>query len=147
MQDGWIIAKAVPKITGQFNSLKDLGWYAGAYLITSSTTQLLWGRIYTFYSTKTVFSAAIAIFEAESLLYGVAPNSNAFITGRASAGVGSAGIFSGTTIIIVHVVPLHKRQLYMGTMESSFGTFSIVGPLLEGAFTDNATWRWCFYIK
>nr|QKG86294.1 MFS general substrate transporter [Aspergillus sp. FM242] len=111
IKDRTIIATAVPRIANQFHALNDIGWYAGAYLITSAATQLLWGRIYTFYNTKLVFIIAVVIFEVGSALCGGAPNSNAFIVGRAIAGSGSAGIFSGATVIITQIIPLAKRPI------------------------------------
>ncbi|KAJ0350789.1 hypothetical protein KNSL1_003701 [Colletotrichum chrysophilum] len=107
--DRTIITTAIPRITDGFHSLNDVSWYASAYLITSCATQLLWGRIFTFYSTKAIYLIAIFLFELGSLLCGVAPNSVAFIIGRAIAGAGSAGIYSGSTILITSITPLHSR--------------------------------------
>jgi len=106
---------------------------------------LLFGKIYTFYSTKTVYLAAILIFEIGSLICGAAPNSTAFIVGRAVAGAGSAGVFSGAIVIIVHTSPLEKRPLFQGLFGAVFGLAAVIGPLLGGALTDRSSWRWCMF--
>ena len=88
--------QAIPSITDDFHSLPDVGWYGSVYLLTCCAFQLLFGKFYTFYSVKIVLIANVLIFEAASALCGAAPNSAAFIVGRAIAGVGAAGIFAGT---------------------------------------------------
>ncbi|KAI1625399.1 DNA repair protein RAD50 [Exophiala viscosa] len=145
--DRTIIATAIPIITNHFNSLDDVGWYASAYLLTMSAFQLLFGRIYTFYSPKWVYISCIGLFEIGSLVCGAAPNSVALIIGRALAGMGSAGIMSGAIVIIVYLVPLEKRPAYTGIFGSVFAVASVAGPLLGGVFTDKVSWRWCFYIN
>jgi EmrB/QacA subfamily drug resistance transporter len=145
--DRLIIVTAIPVITDHFNSLNDVGWYASAYLLPMAGFQLFTGRIYTFYNPKWVYMCCISIFELGSLLCGVAPNSVTLIVGRAVAGLGSCGMMSGAIVLIVHTVPLHKRPAYMGIMGMIFGVASVVGPLLGGVFTDDVSWRWCFYIN
>ncbi|KAH8812481.1 major facilitator superfamily domain-containing protein [Xylogone sp. PMI_703] len=145
--DRTILATAIPKITDQFHSLSDVGWYGSAYMLTNCSTQLIFGRIYKFYNAKSVLLICIGIFEVGSALCGAAPNSTSFIIGRSIAGLGSAGIFLGGMMAMFHTIPLHKRPLYSGFFGAVFGVASVIAPLLGGAFTDKVTWRWCFYIN
>ncbi|KAF3399802.1 Efflux pump roqT [Penicillium rolfsii] len=145
--DNTIIATAIPKITDQFNSLDDVGWYGSAYLLTTCSVTLMFGKLYTFYSIKWIYLIALSIFEVGSLLCAVTPNSIGLICGRAIAGLGAAGLFSGSILIITQSVPLEKRPIYTGLVGSMFGIASVAGPLMGGAFTDRLTWRWCFYIN
>ena len=142
------IGVAVPQITNEFHSINDIGWYGSAYMLTASAFILTYGRVYTFFKTKTVFLTGILLFEVGSALCGAAPNSTAFIIGRAIAGFGSSGIFTGAITIMLFSVPLHRRPIYQGLFGACFGVASVAGPLIGGAFTEGkAGWRWCFYIN
>lgn len=145
--DRLIIGVAVPSITDQFHSLGDVGWYGSAYLLTSCSFMLVGGKLYTLFDPKWVYLGALVIFEIGSAICGAAPNSKSLIAGRAIAGLGQAGLFQGTIIITVYIVPLRKRPQLMGIGGMIFGIACAIGPLVGGAFTSGPGWRWCFYIN
>ncbi|KAL8826811.1 MAG: hypothetical protein Q9191_003569 [Dirinaria sp. TL-2023a] len=145
--DRTIIATAIPRITDEFDSPGDVGWYGSAYLLTSCAFQPTYGRVFAQFNVRWAFCIALALFELGSLVCGVAPSSNALIVGRAIAGLGCAGIFAGCLVIIAIVVPLRKRPIFMGLVGSIFGVGSVCGPIIGGALTSSVTWRWCFYIN
>ncbi|TGO75622.1 hypothetical protein BELL_0202g00050 [Botrytis elliptica] len=145
--DTTIVATAIPRITSHFHSLPDVGWYGSAYLITNCSLQPLSGKLYTYFSSKYVFLSFFFLFEFGSLLCGTAVSSDMLIVGRAVAGMGSAGLMNGAITILTHAVPIEKRPVYLGFMISTAQLALAVGPLIGGALTQYASWRWCFYIN
>lgn len=85
--DQTIIAPALGAITAKFQSVKDIGWYGSAYLLTTTALQPMYGTIYKYFNVKIAYLVAVFIFEIGSLISAVAPSSVAFIVGRAIAGV------------------------------------------------------------
>ncbi|RAO73268.1 uncharacterized protein BHQ10_009280 [Talaromyces amestolkiae] len=146
-RDNTIVATAIPSITEYFHALDDVGWYGSAYMLTNCAFQLLYGKIYSSYSTKWVFLISLGIFEIGSLVCGAAPSSTALILGRAVAGLGGSGITTGAFLIISQTVPLEKRPIYTSAVTSVFAVSSVLGPVLGGIFADRLSWRWCFYIN
>jgi MFS family permease len=89
----------------------------------------MFGKFYTFYSIKWIYLFALSIFEIGSLVCATTPTSVGLICGRAIAGLGAAGLFSGSILIIHRSVPLDKRPVYTGLVGSMFGIASVAGPL------------------
>lgn len=137
----------MPKITNDFHALEDIGWYTAAYLLTTSTFQLVYGKLYTFFSTKIIFIIVLCIFELGSIICAAAPNSTTLIVGRAIAGLGAGGMFPGATLILVYSAPLERRPALLGIVTGMSAVASLAGPFVGGVFADRVTWRWCFIIN
>jgi MFS family permease len=110
--DQTIIATAIPRITDRFQSVRDIGWYGSAYFLTATSLQPTFGRIYKTFSVKGTFLAAIGVFELGSLICAVAPSSTVLIIGRAIAGIGVGGIFSGAVVISAYARMWKTRSFY-----------------------------------
>ncbi|KAI1488012.1 major facilitator superfamily domain-containing protein [Biscogniauxia mediterranea] len=145
--DRTIITTSIPFITGEFKSTADIGWYGSSYLLTACAFQPIFGRVFTLFDVKWSYLLSMLVFELGSILSGWAPSSAFLIIGRAIAGFGSAGILTGSFVIVATAVPLTARPIYTAVVGLMFGVGATVGPLIGGIFTDLLTWRWCFWIN
>ncbi|KAK2777594.1 MFS multidrug transporter [Colletotrichum kahawae] len=142
-----VISTAIPKITDDFKSLVDVGWYGSAYNLGSAALVPLTGKMYNHFNLKWSFLVFFLAFELGSVLSGAAQTSAMLIVGRTIAGLGASGIINGSFTIISASVPLEKRPPLIGACMGISQLGQVIGPLIGGAFTTGYTWRWSFYIN
>jgi EmrB/QacA subfamily drug resistance transporter len=145
--DQTIVATALPTIAGDLHGLSHLSWVVTAYLLASTVSTPLWGKLGDLYGRKVFFEASIVIFLIGSALCGLAHSILILIVFRAVQGIGGGGLLTGAQTIVADVVPPRDRGRYQGLFGSVFGVTSVIGPLIGGFFVDNLSWRWVFYVN
>jgi EmrB/QacA subfamily drug resistance transporter len=145
--DQTIVSTALPTIVGDLGGLNRLSWVVTAYLLATTVSTPLWGKLGDQYGRKTLFQAAIVIFLGGSALCGLSQDMNMLIAFRAVQGLGGGGLMVLAQAIVGDVVPARERGRYQGAFGAVFGVSSVAGPLLGGFFVDNLSWRWVFYIN
>src|ERR671928_2246346 len=145
--DQTIVATALPKVVSDLGGLSQYSWVFTAYLLGSTVTVPLYGKLGDVHGRKPLFIVAILIFLAGSALCGVAQNMWELVVFRAVQGVGAGGLFPLTLAMVGMIVPPRDRGRYQGLIGSVFAGASIIGPLIGGFIVDNTSWRWIFYVN
>ena len=145
--DQTIVSTALPTIVGDLGGLNHLSWVVTSYLLASTVSTPLYGKLGDMLGRKSVFMAAILIFLAGSMLAGLSQTMGQLIGFRALQGIGAGGLMVGAQAIIADIVPPRERGRYTGLIGGVFAVASVAGPLLGGFLVDNLSWRWVFYVN
>lgn len=145
--DQTIVSTALPTIVGELGGLDKLSWVVTAYLLTSTSSTPLYGKLSDQFGRKQVFQAAIVIFLIGSVLCGQARSMTQLVAFRAIQGLGAGGLMALTFVIVGDLVPPRQRGRYTGYLTGVFAISSVAGPLAGGFLVDNLSWRWVFYVN
>lgn len=145
--DQSIVATALPRIVGDLGGVTHLSWVVTAYVLTTTATMPLYGKLSDQYGRKPLLYAAILIFLAGSALCGLAQSMTQLIVFRAIQGLGAGGLLPLAQIIIGDLVPPRQRGRRQGLIGAVFAISSVAGPVIGGIITDALSWHWIFYIN
>ncbi|MFI7604864.1 MDR family MFS transporter [Micromonospora sp. NPDC049366] len=144
--DQTIVGTALPTIVGELGGINHYSWVVTAYLLASTASTPLYGKMADLYGRRPVFLFSIGTFLVGSLLAGLSQNMTQLIVTRGIQGLGAGGLMTLAFTIISDVVSPRERGRYQGLFGAVFGISSVAGPLVGGYFAET-NWRWIFYIN
>jgi EmrB/QacA subfamily drug resistance transporter len=142
-----VVATAMPTIVGQLGGLEHYSWVFSAFMLASTTTVPIYGKLSDIYGRRNLYVFAMALFLVGSVLCGWANSMTTLIFARAIQGIGAGGIMPLAFILIGEMFTLEQRAKMQGFFSGVWGVSSVVGPLLGGFLVDQLSWRWIFYIN
>jgi EmrB/QacA subfamily drug resistance transporter len=145
--DQTIVSTALPRIVGDLGGLTQYSWVFTAYLLATTVTVPLYGKLGDVYGRRPLFLIAICVFLIGSALCGVAQGMTQLVIFRAVQGCGAGGLIPLALAVIGNVVPPRDRGRYQGLIGAVFAAASIIGPAVGGFIVDNTSWRWIFYVN
>jgi EmrB/QacA subfamily drug resistance transporter len=145
--DQTIVATALPRIASDLHGFADLSWVVTAYLVSSTVTIPLYGKLSDLYGRRRLFVVSISIFVAASMLCAVAQTMGQLVAFRALQGIGAGGLLPLSQAAIADLFSPRERGRYQGFIGAMWATAAVAGPLLGGMLTDQASWRWIFLIN
>lgn len=145
--DTTIVTTAMPHIVEQLSGLNLLSWVFAIYLLTSSVTTPIYGKLADLFGRKPVFIFGVALFVIGSMVSGMAQTMHQLIIFRGFQGLGAGAVLPLTFTIIADLYAGEERARMQGVFSSVWGVAGLLGPLVGGLFVDHVSWRWIFYIN
>ncbi len=142
-----VVATAMPTVVKSLGGLKIYSWVFSGFLLTSTVTMPLWGRLSDLFGRRSTYLTGLTVFLLGSALSGASRSMTALIVFRMLQGLGAGSLMTIGMTVVGDLFGLERRARMQGYFSGVWGVASIVGPLLGGLLTDHVSWRWVFYIN